>query len=385
MPPDPFHIPLSGWADAQLAELARIHRSDKSAALHGATLLGERAALNGFKVPGRVSAGGGCRMFDALDGTIALNLSRPGDRDLLHALVGANGFNTTDDHAVSAQIAALPAVDLIERGRMLGLAIAGTDEVAASPASTVTASGSQRIRTGKPLVIDLSGLWAGPLAAHLLCQGGAQVIKVESRNRPDSMREGDPPLFALLNQGKANIAFDLRDTKDREALLTLIRRAEVVIEAARPRALLQLGIDADALVREVSGLVWVTITGHGVGGEAAHWIGFGDDTAVAGGLSAALREATGKLGFVGDAIGDPLAGIYAARVAADALATGVAVRHVVSMSGVAAEAIAGEDRATLHRDLTAWAAHEGQLFPTVSIRQSGPVAGLGADNARLLT
>ena len=385
MPPDPFRIPLSNWADAQLAELARVTGFEAIAALDGATLLGERAALNRFKVPAQTSAGGGCRMFEALDGTIALNLSRVDDRELLYALVGGDGFDTGDDHVVAIQIAARPVADLIERGRSLGLAIAGIDEIVASPASNTTAMGYQRVRPGRPLVIDLSALWAGPLASHLLWLGGADVIKVESRNRPDSMREGDTALFGFLNQGKANVALDLRNGEDRAALLTLIRRADVVIEAARPRALLQLGIDADALVRAVPGLVWVTITGHGAEGEAANWIGFGDDTAVAGGLSAALRKATGQIGFVGDAIGDPLTGIYAAKLVAAVLATGQGARHIVSMSGVVAEAIAGEDRAALHRDLAAWAENKGQPLPTVAARQSGPVAKLGAENARLLT
>ena len=379
-------MPLARWADARLAELARVTGSGKIAALDGSTLLGERAALHGFVVPGRTSAGGGCRMFEALDGTIALNLSRVDDRGMLPALVGSEEFDVANDQAVCAQIAAITVAELTERGRTLGLAIAGLDEVPQSPASAITAAGRQRDHNDRPLVLDLSALWAGPLAAHLLWLVGAEVIKVESRHRPDTMREGDPALFALLNEGKANVALDLRDANDRTALLALIRRADVVIEAARPRALLQLGIDAEALVHELPGLVWITITGHGTQGEAANWIGFGDDTAVAGGLSAALREATGTLGFVGDAIGDPLTGIYTATVAASALALGRSTRQIVSMSGVVAAAVAvkrAEYPQEFMRDLQAWAA-VGRPFPAVAARQSGPVAPLGADNSRLL-
>jgi CoA-transferase family III len=384
LPPEQFRVPLTGWADAQLAELAGVTGSAKIAALDGARLLGERAGLNGFKVPGRTSAGGGCRMFEALDGTIALNLSRVDDRELLPALLGDAGFDITDSNAAAALIATRPVAELIERGRMIGLAIGGLDEVAASPASAITATSSQRVSTDRPLVIDLSALWAGPLAAHLLWLSGAEVIKVESVNRPDSMRHGDPALFALLNHSKANVALDLRVAADRAALIALIRRADVVIEAARPRALLQLGIDAEALVREVPGLVWISITGHGAVGEAANWIGFGDDAAVAGGLSAALRDVTGQVGFVGDAIGDPLTGIYAAKLGATSLAAGQGARHIVSMSGVVAAAIAGVDQAELHGELATWAAHKDQPFPTVAARSSEPVAALGADNARLL-
>ncbi len=369
-----------------LAELARTTGSAAIGALDGLTLLGERAALNGFAIPGRSSAGGGCRMFDAQGGTIALNLSRPDDRASLHALVGSDRFDAGDDREVATRIGAHPAAELVERGRTLGLAIAGIDEVPASPAGTITATGTRRDRSGAPLVVDLSALWAGPLAAHLLWHAGAEVVRVESPSRPDSMREGDPALFALLNQGKANVALDLREDAGRAALIALIRRADVVIEAARPRALAQLGIDADALVREVAGLVWVTITGHGVSDEAANWIGFGDDTAVAGGLSAALREASGAAGFVGDAIGDPLAGLYAANLAVGALAAGSGARHVVSMCGVVAEAIAAErreDASGFGCDLEAWAENVGWPFPAVKRRQSGAARPLGADNATL--
>lgn len=388
MPPDRLRIPLARWADAQLTELAHATGSSQIAALDGQTLLGERAAHNGFVATGRTSAGGGCRMFEARDGTIALNLSRADDRDMLPALLKADCRDHLDDAALSAEIAVNPVAELLERGRALGLAIAALDEVPASPASTITATGYPGPRKRRLLVIDLSALWAGPLAAHLIGLTGTEVIKVESRNRPDSMREGDPYLFALLNQSKANVALDLRGAEDRTALLALIRRADVVIESARPRALLQLGIDADALVREVPGLVWITITGHGVVGEAANWVGFGDDAAVAGGLSAALYNATGTLGFVGDALGDPLTGIYAANLAVAASATHRGARHIVSMSGVVAEAIAWERSANpvaFAQELKAWAANSGAPFPRIEARRAGPVAPLGADTARLIS
>ena len=387
MPPEPVRIPLADWADTWLAELARTTGSAAIAALDGATLLGERAARNGFRIPGEKSAGGGCRMFAAADGTIALNLARPDDRTLLPALFGSDWVDFAEDVAIAGAAKGKPAAVLVERGRVLGLAIARLDETPASPAATVSATGKRRDRTGRPLVIDLSALWAGPLAAHLLWLGGAEVIKVESLDRPDSMREGDPALFALLNQGKANVALDLRDNGDCAALLALIRRADAVIEAARPRALLQLGIDADALVREVPGLAWVTITGHGAKGDAANWIGFGDDTGVAGGLSRALLEETGTLGFVGDAIGDPLTGIYAAMIAQNAMTAGWSERSIVSMSGVVAAALAGQRASApqeLARSLQAWAGSAGQPFPPVAQRPTAPPAALGANNARLL-
>lgn len=384
----PAAIPLSGWADAQLKAMAALTGSPDIAALSGATLLGERAALNGFAIPGRISAGGGCRLFDARTGHVALSLARPDDRDLLPALFGDAAVNSDDDEELAQRLTRADAAEIVARGRALGIAIAALDERPASSACAETVRGlAARASPRRPLVIDLSALWAGPLAAHLLGRAGADIVKVESSNRPDRMRQGDPALFARLNQHKASLALDLRIAPQRDALLALIRRADIVIEAARPRALLQLGIDADALVHEVPGLVWMTITGHGVAAEAANWTGFGDDCSVAGGLSAALLSATGAVGFGGDACADPLSGILAARMALEQRQRGMGARLVVSMSGVVAEALAAErlrDPAGLHQSLVRWAELRGQPFPRVALRPAGPVAAPGADNAVLL-
>jgi crotonobetainyl-CoA:carnitine CoA-transferase CaiB-like acyl-CoA transferase len=231
-----------------------------------------------------------------------------------------------------------------------------------------------------PRVLDLSALWAGPLAAHLLWLAGAEVIKVESRTRPDAMRDGDQTFYALLNQGKASVVLDF--VSDREALLSLMRASDIVIEAARPRALMQLGIDAAALVRTTPGLVWITITGHGAEGEAADWVGFGDDCGVSAGLSAALRAASGRTGFVGDAIADPLTGIGAALVAWQAWTSRRGGRFGLAMSHVVARAIASSremDAAAFDSSLRVWGAAVGKSFPTVARRHIGHLPALGAN------
>lgn len=385
MPPEltPPDLPLARWAGDRLAELARITQSPAIARLSGAALLGERAMLGSFAVPGLRSAGGGCRLLPARDGWIALNLAREDDRDLLPALFAVE--RVEDEAALVRQAEALP---LVTRGREMGLAMAAIDEaLPLPPASDVMTRGPRR-SGGRdcPLVVDLSALWAGPLAAHLLWLAGAKVVKVESTVRPDAMRHGDPALFARLNQGKASVALDLRSDTGRATLVRLIEQADIVIEASRPRALRQLGIDADGLVRRCPGLVWLTITGHGATGLAADWVGFGDDCGVAGGLSAALRDATGQIGFVGDAIADPLTGIATALAGWQAFQQGEAVRIGLAMRGVVAEACAAEtaqDAAALARSLDRWAACAGQPFPAVPLRPvEADVRPLGADTAQ---
>ncbi|MCI4592039.1 CoA transferase [Sphingobium sp. BYY-5] len=384
----PRALPLSHWAEAELRSIERLGGGTALSSLTATQLMGERAALNGFRIPGRISAGGGCRLYDTLDMPVALTLARPDDRAMLPALFGESGIDGGDDAQLIAAFAARRSEEMVAQGRLLGLAIARIGETPVSPVCAITAEGEIKARTAPPLVIDLSALWAGPLAAHLVGLCGARVIKVESHTRPDRMREGDPALFARLNQGKANIALDLRHGVDRAALIALISRADLVIESARPRALRQLGIDADALVRAVPGLVWMTITGHGTSGEAAHWIGFGDDCSVTGGLSSALLDAGGSVGFGGDACADPLIGIRAAHLALARLRDGRGARMILSMSAIIAHALASEtrrDEDALMADLRSWSMAGGSSFPTVEPRPFGAVAALGQDNEAWLT
>jgi hypothetical protein len=343
------------------------------ARLTGAQLLGERAALGGFAVPHRRSAGGGCRMIEARDGWIALNLARDADRDLLPAWLETPGLNPLFDPAIDRAISGKDWEPLIARGREMGLALAGLDEHPVSPGVELLVTGQRRAAPvgERPLVVDLSALWAGPLAGHLLWLAGAQVVKVESRGRPDALRQGDPALFALLNQGKASVALDFAGNEDRAALHALVERADIVIEASRPRALRQLGIDAERLVAAHPGKVWVTITGHGASDDAADWVGFGDDCAVAGSLSAVLRDTTGLIGFGGDAVADPLAGITAAQEAWWAWQMGQGSRIGLAMSGLVALAIheeSEEDAGRFGLELLEWAGASGEPFPAIAAR-----------------
>jgi hypothetical protein len=372
-----------------IGRLAQLTGSAGIARLNGATLLGERAMLANWVIPGQVSAGAGCRLFEAVGDVVALNLARPDDRDLLPALFETDALDARDDEAIGARIRKCDAGALVMRGRTMGLAIAMEHERLPCPANAGVELGKgcparddpdPAAARRAPRVLDLSALWAGPLAAHLLWLAGCDVVKVESRSRPDAMRKGDESFYALLNQGKASMVLDFADTSDRRALLALIAASDIVIEAARPRALIQLGIDAAQIVATSPGLVWITITGHGAQGETADWVGFGDDCGVAAGLSAALRAVTGRGGFVGDAIADPLTGIAAALLAWKSWKTREGGRFGLALSQVAAHCLAeagAHDPAAFSAQLAGWGAAIGQPFPAVSRRPIGAAAALG--------
>lgn len=382
-------IPLSRWADRELAALTRDFGLPR---LSGATLLGERAAHGGYRNAGQVSAGiGASRLLQTRDQSwFALTIIRAIDRELLPALFGDADLGIHDDDAIALAVKRHNWAELLERGRILGLPVAAIDEAPVSPPVDVLVHGQHRQRPAghRPLVVDLSSIWAGPLAGHLLWLAGMDVVKVESPTRPDLIRRDDPATFDLINQGKASILADFSEAAQKYAIVNLIRSADVVIESSRPRALRHLGIDADALVSEVPGLVWITVTGHGARGEMANWVGIGNDCGVAGGLTRAMADSGGGIGYVGDAIADPLTGIVAAREALKALRNGEARRIGFAMSAIAEMALAEEqafDSASIASELRDWGRAMGRQFPPL-VRRSmdAPVRPLGADTARFL-
>jgi hypothetical protein len=379
---------LAAWADARAAELC-VRMGTPVRSLEGAALLGERAAALGLARRGRVSPGGSCRLLATARGDLAVNLARPDDAALLPAWLERDVAGDPW-RALAAALVERPAAHWVERGRLLGLAVAEAAPPATDPGAGVREAtiGTPRARAvRRPLVVDLSSLWAGPLCTHLLALGGARVVKVESTHRPDGARRGPTRLFDLWNGGKASVALDLAAPSGRDALRRLLARADVVVEASRPRALRQLGIDAEATVAERPGLVWVSITGHGRREPAAGWVGFGDDAAVAAGLAVAAGG-DGPPVFCADAVADPLAGIAAAGAARRALDAGGGVLLDVSLAAVARHALgaldAGPPAQVLARDGAWWVVCEGERAPVAAprLRRAARRARpLGADTA----
>ncbi|MDR3419405.1 MAG: CoA transferase, partial [Nevskia sp.] len=307
--------PLTACADGALAALASLAPAGALAGLRGSSILAERAAIMRLHRAGARSPGGACRLYPARDGWIALNLAREDDWALLPAWL------ELEQPMVPAQlpelIAGRAADELVERGRLLGLAVAADAMPESGPGwFSVLARGVPVPAPRKaPRVLELSSLWAGPLCGRLLLALGADVVKLESPQRPDGARHGHPAFFDRLNGGKRCVALDPQQPAGRERFRALIAAADIVIEGSRPRALRQLGIDAEAMVRERPGLTWLSLTGYGRGEPQENWIAYGDDAAVAAGLSGLLHAVTGQRLIVGDAIADPLTGLHAALAA----------------------------------------------------------------------
>ena len=199
-------------------------------------------------------------------------------------------------------------------------------------------------------------------------------------------RGGEPLFYDLLNWQKQSIALDFGAANGIAALRALISRADIVIESARPRALAQLGVLADRCVAAKAGLTWLSITGHGRAAPQEEWIGFGDDCAVAAGLSWRMRQAHGAPMFCGDAIADPLTGLHAALAAWASWREGGGEIVALSLAGVTAHALTSDPVPAIAVRTQAWAAlaADDQHHPYPARRAPRPAPSLGADTARTL-
>ena len=117
-------------------------------------------------------------------------------------------------------------------------------------------------------VVDLSQGVAGPYAAMLLAQHGADVIKVEPPegdwSRLLGVRYGDHTAFSLAsNLGKRAIAVDLKTAEGREIVHRLAARADVFLEGFRPGVAARLGVGWDEIARLNPGILYVSISGFG--------------------------------------------------------------------------------------------------------------------------
>ncbi|MFJ3957923.1 CaiB/BaiF CoA transferase family protein [Arthrobacter sp. NPDC090010] len=174
------------------------------------------------------------------------------------------------------------------------------------------------------LVVDLSRALAGPHATMMLGDLGARVIKVETPGRGDDTRGWGPPFvkgqaghdaestyFLSTNRNKESLVLDLKSAEDREVLLRLVDRADVLVENFRTGVLERLGLGLGTLLERNPALVALSITGFGHDGPEGGRAGY--DQIAQG--EAGLMSFTGPAGQpikAGTPIADLLAGMYGA-------------------------------------------------------------------------
>lgn len=127
---------------------------------------------------------------------------------------------------------------------------------------------------GPPLadltVVEIGTMVTAPLAAMLLAQLGARVIKVENPEGGDPFRKstGDSysPNFIAYNQNKQSVQIDLASPKGHEDILRLLANADVLVDNFRPGVMERLGLAQERLQQTNRRLIHCSITGFGVDG-----------------------------------------------------------------------------------------------------------------------
>ena len=196
--------------------------------------------------------------------------------------------------------------------------------------------GHDHERTG-PLqglrVLDLTRVWAGPLAARILGELGADVVMLEApwargpREMPASFVAAchfypdDEPLPAAWNRSgfvnkfaitKRSIGLDITTADGRAAFERLVAGADVLIENYSPRVMPNLGFTQDRLHELNPALIYVTMPGYGRSGPARDYSAYGPVLDSHAGLSTLMGYRDVDAWKCGIAWPDPVAGIHAA-------------------------------------------------------------------------
>ncbi len=305
----PRQVPVG--VTLRMEQLATIIGEMTGLSIDGPALLGERAAIAGYTRQGNRSVGGHAQLVESIDKPICINFARPDDLLLIPAWLQEE-IDPNNRMEVLSSLKKFESQQLMKQADLLGIPLGVPDVEEYEYPAYLTEGKKSKKRAESTLVIEFGSLWASPLCGDLLRRSGCRVIKIESLSRPDGARRGPPGFFDLLNGGKESLALDFKDDSSLKFLRKIVKEADVIVEGSRPRALRQLGVDAETEVE--NGKVWISITGYGRTGPRSKGVAFGDDAAVSGGLF--LKD---PLSFIADAVADPSAGLLAAVIALSAL------------------------------------------------------------------
>ncbi|MER6956110.1 MULTISPECIES: CoA transferase [unclassified Streptomyces] len=193
-----------------------------------------------------------------------------------------------------------------------------------------TAAAETTVEKTTPLhgvrVLDLATLFAGPLAATMLGDFGAEVIKVEHPTQPDPSRGHGPSKdgvglwWKLLGRNKRTITLNLSRPGGRATLLRLAATADVIIENFRPGTLEKWDLGWEELSAANPRLVLARVTAFGQFGPYAHRPGFGTLAEAMSGFAAITGEPDASPTLPPFGLADSIAGLATAYAVMTALA-----------------------------------------------------------------
>jgi crotonobetainyl-CoA:carnitine CoA-transferase CaiB-like acyl-CoA transferase len=180
----------------------------------------------------------------------------------------------------------------------------------------------------KPLngvkILELSSVVTASLATMILCDQGAEVIKVEPTGIGDSMRHlgtqkgGFSAIFSNCNRGKQSLNLNLKDQDEIKILLRLVKESDVFISNYRPGVNERLGLGLEALRKINPALIYVSISGFGESGPLSSSPAYDH---IIQGMSGAtsIQSADGKPAYMKTLICDKITGYTACQALTAAL------------------------------------------------------------------
>ena len=269
------------------------------------------------------------------------------------------------------------------------------------------------------VVLDLSRALAGPIAAMMLGDLGARVIKIEAPGTGDDSRTWGPPFvgpehdrhssyFMSANRNKESIVLDLKTEHGKDALTRLIQRADVLIENLRPGAFDRLGFSTPALERLNPRLITLSITGFGHDGPEGSRAGYDQIAQGEAGLMSVTGDPSGEPTRIGIPIADVLAGVHGAAGVSAALTgrnttgRGMVVRTSLLAAAISAHTFQGTKWTVGEQVAERSGNHHPQIAPYGSFRcadgyiqiavgsepiwkKFAPIAHISSDDLRFTT
>lgn len=121
-------------------------------------------------------------------------------------------------------------------------------------------------------IIEMAGIGPGPFCAMMLCDMGAEVIRVEQKN-PVALFDLADPRFDVTTRGRRSLGLNLKTTAGVQAALNLIQQADALIEGFRPGVMERLGLGPDVCLARNRRLIYGRMTGWGQTGPLARSAG----------------------------------------------------------------------------------------------------------------
>ncbi len=194
-------------------------------------------------------------------------------------------------------------------------------------------------------IVDLTHWAAGPVAAMVLGDLGADVLKIEppagepQRGMGVTFPGGWSTFFLACQRNKRFVSINYRDPRGRELVQKMASTADVVLENARPGTWERHGLDYETLRKLNPGLIYASITGFGQTGPMRDWLAMDPIAQAAGGVVGITGSVEGGPAKVGAAITDVVSGRLAAfgvvTALYDRMRTGVGQRVDASLFSTA--------------------------------------------------